>query len=62
MAWHVQTGGTDLKLQSTPIIMGFVFALFLTWIWSVEISPVQLFNSLTNFENYLIKGKNKSFV
>lgn len=58
MVWHALDGdsSTDLKLQAVAIIAFFVFILILTWIWSMAVSPVQLFNSFSKFEDYLIKG------
>ncbi|OXA49512.1 hypothetical protein Fcan01_16030 [Folsomia candida] len=46
---------TDVKLQSMAMIPTCFAILFLTWIWGLEISSLQLFNSLSKFEQYVIK-------
>lgn len=58
MVYHVVAGDApaDLKLQAMAIIPIFVVVLVLTWIWSRQISSLQLFNSLSKFEDYLVRG------
>ncbi|OXA49221.1 hypothetical protein Fcan01_16025 [Folsomia candida] len=46
---------TDVKFQSMAMIPTFVSVMFTMWIWGLDISPSQFFNSLSKFELYLIK-------